>query len=117
MDRRTGKPLSGNAHLAQSVADILTTPIGSRVGRRDYGSLVPQLIDQPDNAGTRLRLFAACVAALLRWEPRLTATRLRLERDASRRPTLIIEGVDRTAPATNSLARLTVPLVAGAVAI
>lgn len=50
MDATTGKPLSGDAHLAQSVADILTTPIGSRVMRRSYGSLIPSLIDAPINA-------------------------------------------------------------------
>ena len=28
MDRRTGLPLSGVAHLRQSIEDILTTPLG-----------------------------------------------------------------------------------------
>ena len=43
----TGKRLEGNAHLAQSIADILTTPLGTRLMRHDYGSLLPELIDQP----------------------------------------------------------------------
>ena len=30
MDHRSGLPLSGLAHLKQSVEDILTTPLGSR---------------------------------------------------------------------------------------
>uniref|UniRef100_UPI0026076D20 ATPase domain-containing protein n=1 Tax=uncultured Sphingobium sp. TaxID=316087 RepID=UPI0026076D20 len=34
---------------ATGVRDILTTPIGSRLMRRDYGSLIPELIDQPAN--------------------------------------------------------------------
>lgn len=37
MSRHTGAALDGADHLAQSVADILGTPIGSRVMRRDYG--------------------------------------------------------------------------------
>ncbi|HCF6085938.1 TPA: phage baseplate protein, partial [Pseudomonas aeruginosa] len=30
LDRRTGQPLSGVAHLKQSIEDILTTPLGTR---------------------------------------------------------------------------------------
>jgi phage baseplate assembly protein W len=35
MSRFTGRSLGGDAHLRQSVADILATPLGSRVMRRD----------------------------------------------------------------------------------
>jgi hypothetical protein len=52
MDATTGKALSGIAHLAQRIGDILGTPIGTRVMRRDYGSLWRELIDQPTNAAT-----------------------------------------------------------------
>ena len=44
MDASTGQPLTGSAHLVQSIRDILTTPIGSRVMRRDYGSRLPALL-------------------------------------------------------------------------
>ena len=44
MARTSGAILTGDAHLAQSVADILTTPIGSRVMRREYGSLLFELV-------------------------------------------------------------------------
>jgi phage baseplate assembly protein W len=47
MDNLTGKSLADLAHLRQSIADILTTPIGSRVMRRDYGSRIFQRIDAP----------------------------------------------------------------------
>lgn len=67
----TGKAIEGDAHLAQSVRDILTTPLGSRIGRREYGSELMALIDAPVTPSTRLRLFAATALALLRWEPRL----------------------------------------------
>lgn len=78
MDATTGKPLSGDAHLAQSVADILTTPIGSRVMRRSYGSLIPSLIDAPINAATPMLIRAATVLAIRAWEPRLSIARVRL---------------------------------------
>ena len=54
MDAKTGRRLEGDDHLRQSIADILTTPIGSRVLRRDYGSMLLDLIDQLGNSeGTR----------------------------------------------------------------
>jgi len=69
-DATTGKPLSGIAHLRQSIRDILTTPIGSRVGRRDYGSRIFELIDAPVNPSTILDFYAATAEALATWETR-----------------------------------------------
>lgn len=70
----TGKLLGGIAHLRQSITDILRTPIGSRVMRRDYGSRVFSLIDAPLNRVTIADLYAAVADALQRWEPRLRLT-------------------------------------------
>nr|WP_031323586.1 GPW/gp25 family protein [Stutzerimonas stutzeri] len=78
MSRTTGRALSDSAHLAQSIADILTTPIGSRVMRREYGSLLPDLIDAPFNDTTRLQAYAATAMALMRWEPRIRLSRVQL---------------------------------------
>ena len=72
----TGAGISGVQHLAQSVAIILGTPVGTRVMRRDFGSLLPQLLDQPDNAATRVRLYAAVAGALLLLGPALLKSRL-----------------------------------------
>lgn len=76
MDAATGRGLERTEHIRQSVADILTTPIGSRVMRRDYGSLLPELIDRPLSDALLLQTYAATVMALLRWEPRLRLTRV-----------------------------------------
>ena len=59
-------------HIRQSLADIFTTPIGSRIQRREYGSHLFDLIDAPMNPANRLRLAAALVDAATRWEPRVT---------------------------------------------
>lgn len=94
MSRSTGQRLRAIEHLRQSIGDILCTPIGSRVMRRDYGSLVPALIDQPDNLVTQTRLFAAISSALMRWEPRLRLQQTAIERDADQpgRVTISITG-------------------------
>lgn len=44
----TGKRLSGTDHLRQSISDILSTPVGSRVLVRDYGSNLFSLVDNPE---------------------------------------------------------------------
>lgn len=74
VDALTGKSLAGIDHLRQSVRDILSTPIGSRVLRRDYGSQLFRLIDAPLNRSTVMDLYAATADALQRWEPRFKLT-------------------------------------------
>ena len=93
MNATNGRALSGLAHIRQSLADILTTPIGTRVMRRDYGSEVPELIDQPLNGATILRLYAATAHAVLLWEPRINLTGLQLERDQDGKAILVLDGV------------------------
>lgn len=80
MNRSTGKPLAGAAHLEQSIGDILGTPRGTRVGRRDYGSDLPELLDQPMNDLGRIRVFAATALALMRQEGRARLSRVSLGR-------------------------------------
>ncbi|WP_336844551.1 GPW/gp25 family protein [Providencia rettgeri] len=71
MNAKTGRGLTDSEHIRQSMADILRTPIGSRVMRRQYGSLLYDLIDQPQNPALRLKIMSACYMALMQWEPRV----------------------------------------------
>ena len=71
MNAETGRDLSGLDHLKQSIADILNTPIGSRVMRRDYGSRLFELIDAPINRSTVVDIVAETAEALMKWEDRL----------------------------------------------
>lgn len=113
MHRATGRRIDLQAHIAQSVADIVTTPLGSRVMRRDYGCLLPLLLDQPDNPATQIRITAAVAGALMRWEPRVRLMRLGLARDAERpghaelqlRGQIVVEPLRRPLPLS-----LTIPL-------
>lgn len=66
----SGTELSGISHLKQSIKDILTTPIGTRVERRDYGSRLFELIDNPTSEDLKTEIFAATAEALQKWEPR-----------------------------------------------
>jgi hypothetical protein len=78
LDRSTAATLDSDAHLAQSIADILFTPKGTRVMRRAYGSDLPALIDAPINGETIVDLYAAVAEALDLWEPRIRLTRVQL---------------------------------------
>lgn len=76
MNKQTGRRISEVEHLRQSINDILTTPIGSVVMNREYGSLLPELIDHPTNGANTLRMMSATVMAIGRWEPRVAISRV-----------------------------------------
>lgn len=78
MNRDTGEAITDTEHIRQSVRDILITPEGSRIGRREYGSLLSVLIDQPQNDVVRLQVMAAIYTALSRWEPRILLSSLNI---------------------------------------
>ena len=80
MSRTTGAALGGFDHLRQSIQDILSTPVGTRVHRRDYGSDLPRLVDRPMNASLSSEMVAAAAAALDRWEPRLKLEEITVDR-------------------------------------
>ncbi|EHT4158627.1 GPW/gp25 family protein [Escherichia coli] len=64
MNNTSGKVITDIDHLRQSVRDILLTPQGSRIARREYGSLLSALIDQPQNPALRLQVMSAVYVAL-----------------------------------------------------
>lgn len=80
LNRVDGKSLTDWNHVAQSLTTIFTTPIGSRVMRREFGSEVPFLIDRPMDDVNLLKLYAAMANAVLRWEPRFRLTHCQYNR-------------------------------------
>lgn len=79
MNRDTGEAITDIEHIRQSVRDVLLTPVGTRVMRRSYGSLLSALIDQPQNEALRLQIMSACYMAILQWEPRIKLTGISYE--------------------------------------
>lgn len=76
MSNQNGGHLNDLDHLKQSIVDILTTPIGSRVVCRDYGSALFQLVDQPVNRELFPKIYAAVADALDKWEPRFKVEKI-----------------------------------------
>ena len=76
MDRNTGKPLSGTDHICQSIVDILTTPLGTRVMLPEYGSKLFDLVDNPTDPSLAMRIIMESAGAIARWEPRVRIDRI-----------------------------------------
>lgn len=93
MNASTGKELEGIEHLKQSIIDILTTPIGSRIMRRNYGSRLFELVDKPINRDFTLEIYAATAEALEKWETRFKLEKVKITEVKEGRVTLDLEGV------------------------
>ena len=92
MNAETGRALEGIDHLRQSIRDILTTPIGSRVMRREYGSNLFRLVDAPLSRGLLTDIYAATAEALDRWEPRFRLRRVQARQAGEGHVSLDLEG-------------------------
>ncbi|MCY1672126.1 oxidoreductase [Novosphingobium sp. SL115] len=111
MDPLTGKAISGPARRALSIARIITTPLGTCVMRREFGSMVYELIDRPLNVATAMLLRAATAIAIRRWETAFRITRITLSGDfAGGAPVIGIEGYDLDAPDPTALVTLSIPI-------
>ena len=82
LDMDTGRRIAGEAHLRQSVRDILTTPIGADVMNRGYGAGLFGRLDAPMQPGRTADIVADSADALARHEPRVTLQRVVVNRVA-----------------------------------
>lgn len=89
----SGQALDGVQHLKQSIRDILTTPIGSRVMQREYGSRLFELLDRPTSEDFAIALYARTAEALAKWEPRFRLERVQIENIVEGQVSLRLEGV------------------------
>ena len=108
MNSQTGLSISEADHIRQSVRDILVTPVGSRVMRREYGSLLSALIDQPQTPALRLQIMAACYSAIQKWEPRVSLSTITFERGED--DGALYVDISGTRSTSNQPFTLTIPL-------
>jgi phage baseplate assembly protein W len=102
-------PLDGLDHIRQSVADILSTPMGTRVGRRLWLAGA-RAIDQPMTPANILRLYAATAVALTRWEDRLRLRRVGLVVGERPGAQVVLDARRTDTASANALVRLSIPL-------
>lgn len=92
MNAKTGRAIYDINHLNQSVKDILTTPLVSRLMRLNYGSTIFEFLDSPAHNQSPIQLYAAIATALVRFEPRLQLTRIQISSQANGQSIIDIEG-------------------------
>lgn len=61
--------------IKNSIYNILTTPLGSRYRRPDYGSRLWEFIQEPSDPTTAFQLETYLVQSIERWEPRVQLIR------------------------------------------
>lgn len=93
MNANTGKELEGIYHLKQSIIDILTTPIGSRIMNRNYGSKLFELVDKPINRDFTLEVYAAVAESLQKWEKRFKLEKVKIKEVKEGKVTLELNGI------------------------
>ena len=76
MNRETGQYLTGLPLVVQSIHDVLTTRLWSRVHRRNYG--LSDWVDRVMDQASIGRLHSQVVSAVLYWVPEVSVQRIRL---------------------------------------
>jgi len=92
MNITTGADISEINHLKQSISNILTTPIGSRTMRRDYGSNLFNKIDHPINGELIAEIYLDIVESLFIWEPRFELDQVAVQNIQNGKITIDLEG-------------------------
>ncbi len=64
MNNTTGKPIDGLDYLRQRLTDVLSTPKGTRLMRREYGCGLFDLLDQAMTEGWLVQCYAAIAEAI-----------------------------------------------------
>lgn len=64
MCRDTGAALFGVAYLRQRLADVINTPLGSLVGRRDFGSNIHEMVDKNVNRSFYMHCYMRLAEAI-----------------------------------------------------
>lgn len=77
--RNSVETLEGFDHVRQSLAVLFSTPLNSRVMRRDFGCELQDLVDRPLSDQIILAAYSAIVTACSLWEPRFQITNCSLD--------------------------------------
>lgn len=79
--RGTTNTAEGFDKINQSIAMILNTPVGSRIGNRAFGSKLHTLIFEPNDyiLADLLKLYIH--ESIVAWEPRITVQDIDVDRD------------------------------------
>ncbi len=103
----------GETNIRESIAVILQTEPGERVGLPEFGAGLGRFLFEPNNAATHARVQDAAQRALARWEPRIQVESLEMQVDPDDPENALMTLTYRLV-ATASRERLTVGIALGA---
>jgi phage baseplate assembly protein W len=92
---------NGPDRIQDAIWIILSTSLGERVMREDFGAGVNDYVFQSNSDVVRARLAAAVSAALTKWEPRITQVNVAAQQGTEPSQVLIV--VDYQISSTNEL--------------
>jgi phage baseplate assembly protein W len=104
---------AGETNIRESIAVILKTQPGERVGVPEFGAGLARFLFEPNNAATHARVIDAVTRALARWEPRLAVESLDMAADpADAESALLTITYKLVATAVRERITLNIPLAA-----
>lgn len=95
ISRETGKVIAEDDHIIQSMLDIALTEKGTRVMRRNYGSLLVPKLDAPMNDEYRMLLMSSLMIAFAEFEPRVEVRHINVNIQTEGKPSFKVEAVKK----------------------
>lgn len=100
--------IQGEDNVAQSIRMILSTALGERQMRFDFGSSLPQLIFQPITSSTLVEIEESARQALRDWERRIAVRTVTAEVDPDLESKVTLT-INYDIPRTNARGNLVFP--------
>ncbi len=94
--------------VAEAIWIVLSTAIGERIMRPEFGCGIHEYVFTPNNANTRGAVAYQVQQALMRWEPRIDVIDVRTEDDPGQ-PNLLLIQVDYRIRANNAFHNVVYP--------
>lgn len=95
ISRNTGHTITEDEHIIQSMLDIALTAKGTRVMRRNYGTILVPKIDAPMNDEYRMMLMSSLMIAFAEFEPRVEVRKINVNIEDAGKPTISLEAVKK----------------------
>lgn len=103
ISRETGKVIAEDDHIIQSMLDIALTAKGTRVMRRNYGSLLVPKLDAPMNDEYRMLLMSSLMIAFAEFEPRVEVRHINVNIEVEGKPTFQVTAIKKGSNETLTL--------------
>ena len=98
----------GPERIQDAIWIVLSTSLGERLMRPDFGAGVHEYVFQSNSDVMRTRLQSAVNEALLKWEPRIELTNVTVQEGDQ--PSQVLVSIDYRIRTTNELFNLVYPL-------